>query len=488
MAIFSGTSAAERLVGSQQNDSVDAGRDDDIVVGLAGHDRLLGNQGNDFLYGGDGDDRVEGGIGQDTLFGGPGRDTLLGNEASDELLGGAGDDHLLGGQGDDVLRGHSGNDILRGQEGDDVLYASDGDDLLVGSAGSDRLVGGSGNDIYQFEPGQNVEIVVDPSGTDRIEFAPSIRYEDLRFRSNGSDLFIDHVAANGSTLSVQLVGQYATGNIEQLYMPQFGEVRVWDGRAFSVVDNPPALTLPPELPPPLPPPSPPPPPPPPPLPPPPPPPPPPPSPGQPTNGDDQIHGTAGDDVLAGGSGNDTLFGFDGNDTLNGGPGDDGLAGVNGDDILDGGPGNDVFIGGLGTDIMIGGAGADLFSYSVSSGDVVSDGGLAIILDYDQAQDFLLLGIDIKDYQAPSGLIVPGLLLEDQEVRYLLDTNSNGLVDGDDLHADVSDLQGQPSLIIDMGSLAKLFLDAAHPAAATIDLAGIGLLGVTSIPAPLTLDG
>jgi hypothetical protein len=138
--------------------------------------------------------------------------------------------------------------------------------------------------------------------------------------------------------------------------------------------------------------------------------------------------------------------------------------------------------------MIGGAGADIFSYGVSSGDVVSDGGLAVILDYNQAQDFLLLGIDIKDYQAPSGLIVPGLLLEEQDVRYLLDTNSNGLVDGDDLHADVTDLEGKPSLIIDMGGLAKLFLDAAHPAGTTIDLAGIGLLAVTNIPAPLTLDG
>jgi Ca2+-binding RTX toxin-like protein len=59
------------------------------------------------------------------------------------------------------------------------------------------------------------------------------------------------------------------------------------------------------------------------------------------SGADVLVGRGGNDVVDTGSGNDSLDGGDGNDTLAGGPGDDVLTGGTGTNILDGGTGNDL---------------------------------------------------------------------------------------------------------------------------------------------------
>lgn len=75
-------------------------------------------------------------------------------------------------------------------------------------------------------------------------------------------------------------------------------------------------------------------------------------------GDDIIYAGAGDDVVIGGAGDDVLHGEDGNDTLNGGEGDDQLSGHEGDDRLFGGTGNDSLLGGSGDDRLYAGTGDD----------------------------------------------------------------------------------------------------------------------------------
>lgn len=130
--IFFGNAGSDRLFGNGGDDTVAAGRDNDIVQGDDGDDLLFGNLGNDQLFGNDDDD---------TIFGG--RD--------DDLLRGEGDDDLLSGDlGNDTLTGGGDEDTLLGGDGDDKLFGDNGDDLLLGGAGVDDLRGGDGDDTFVF--------------------------------------------------------------------------------------------------------------------------------------------------------------------------------------------------------------------------------------------------------------------------------------------------------------------------------------------------
>lgn len=116
------------------------------------------------------------------------------------------------------------------------------------------------------------------------------------------------------------------------------------------------------------------------------PPPPPPPPSGPTEGDDNLTGTAGPDTIDGLGGNDTINGLDGGDTINGGDGNDTIYAGDGQDYVQGGAGDDVihsgdsdnytfpeFIwDGAGNDIVYGEGGQDIV-YG-SAGNDYYDGG------------------------------------------------------------------------------------------------------------------
>ena len=150
------TDEGETLIGTKEQDEIDALGGDDFVYGLAGDDLLLGGRGSDFvsgeegddvLGGGDGDDSVSGGQGNDQLFGEAGNDYLAGENGHDWMSGGDGLDTLDGGSGDDVLEGGNDDDVLSGEAGNDRLFGEAGNDVLSGEAGKDELSGGDGNDI-----------------------------------------------------------------------------------------------------------------------------------------------------------------------------------------------------------------------------------------------------------------------------------------------------------------------------------------------------
>ena len=60
---------------------------------------------------------------QNDLYGHGGNDTLEGLGSSDFLFGGDGDDVLKGGNGKDILRGQRGGDLMDGGGNDDTFYA-----------------------------------------------------------------------------------------------------------------------------------------------------------------------------------------------------------------------------------------------------------------------------------------------------------------------------------------------------------------------------
>lgn len=91
--VFTGTSAANDILGNAQNN---------VIRGAGGNDLLAGSGGNDTLYGDAGRDRLEGGAAADRLFGGSGADTLGGGTGNDRLTGGSGADVFVFGRNGDA--------------------------------------------------------------------------------------------------------------------------------------------------------------------------------------------------------------------------------------------------------------------------------------------------------------------------------------------------------------------------------------------------
>ncbi|HMQ94001.1 MAG TPA: DVUA0089 family protein [Amaricoccus sp.] len=94
---------------------------------------------------------ITGDSGANTLLGGAEDDIIRGFQGNDRLEGRAGDDRLYGGHGSDTLLGGGGNDLLFGGSGDDTLYGGDGDDILDGGLGRDVMYGGAGADVFRFD-------------------------------------------------------------------------------------------------------------------------------------------------------------------------------------------------------------------------------------------------------------------------------------------------------------------------------------------------
>lgn len=81
------TAFADRLVGTDGNDTIDGLGGGDLIYGRDGQDQITGGDGNDMLDGGRDADTVSGGLGDDRMTGGDGADTLVGDAGSDQLNG-----------------------------------------------------------------------------------------------------------------------------------------------------------------------------------------------------------------------------------------------------------------------------------------------------------------------------------------------------------------------------------------------------------------
>lgn len=210
------------------------------------------------------------------------------------------------------------------------------------------------------------------------------------------------------------------------------------------------------------------------------------------DGDDTLHGGAGLDALHGGTGDDELFGHDGNDTLFGEAGDDSLVGSDGDDDLVGGEGNDVLHGDIGDDRLQGGTGADtLFggwgndviiglsgegmeartdylnggggddlilagardivtagegADSIALGDWLSAAGhQAQILDYDSAEDSLMVVYDDLSDQEPEVTLEPDEMDPETTHIVLNGVRITAVANAADLTLDQIALIGQTTL-------------------------------------------
>ncbi len=235
----------EAVIGTQQNDTMLGGGNDELLDGNAGDDLLAGNFGNDTLIGGDGNDTLFGSDGNDFLSGGAGNDTLKGGTGDDTFIGDDGDDLIVmsnvaasswidGGAGIDTLDysgvnsglenvvvnletgivekwidgafvgidtvhnvesviGTGQNDIVIGSVLDDVINGGGGNDALSGGAGADTFVqtalsgntfidGGSGTDTIDYSRMGDISINVD--------FAAGIVLKYLADELVGQDMLV----------------------------------------------------------------------------------------------------------------------------------------------------------------------------------------------------------------------------------------------------------------------------------------------------------
>jgi Ca2+-binding RTX toxin-like protein len=330
-----GGAGNDTILGSQIDDDLFGGGDDDRIVGdnseSGGADLASGEDGDDTMVWnpGDGDDVNDGGGGTDTIEvngGGGAEDFTVAPSATAgqitfrrespapfsvegidserlDLNAGGGDDSMEsttangflldidGGDGNDLLDGGDGPDLLAGGNGDDDLF---GDDNPAGTR--DTVQGGAGDDFMVWDPGDDDDTNDGGDGTDTVEVNGG----------GGSETFTVAPGATAGRISFNRTSAPAfnvdIGTAERLDLNAGG-------------------------------------------------------------GDDSMTSTTG-----------TGFFLD----LDGGPGNDTLDGGDDPDLLTGGDGNDRLIGdnnAAGTrDTAQGGAGDDTLVWNPGDGDDTNDGG------------------------------------------------------------------------------------------------------------------
>ena len=147
----------ERLIGSEQADTLTGNGGGNSLVGGGGDDTLNGEGGNDTLVGGAGADSLNGGSGTDTASYADSAAAVMvslttgtgsGGDAAGDFLSSI--ESLIGSGQADTLTGSGGANSLVGGGGDDTLNGEGGNDTLVGGAGADSLNGGSGTDTASY--------------------------------------------------------------------------------------------------------------------------------------------------------------------------------------------------------------------------------------------------------------------------------------------------------------------------------------------------
>ncbi|ESQ73918.1 M10 family metallopeptidase C-terminal domain-containing protein [Asticcacaulis sp. AC402] len=376
-ASYSLTSGTYTTTGGTQNilnfEHVNAGNQNDTILGSDAVNTLYGNGGNDLISGQAGDDNVYGGDGDDTLIGSSGDDYLnageAGTNAGDVLSGSDGNDIILS-SGNGNYTGGSGNDTIfagitngfgpediDGGTGIDLLVAStftgnyainlttgetnffyesfigfedvitgNGNDTVTGTSGANDITTGAGND--SINGGAGVDDINGGAGDDTISGSTS--YDVL---DGGADFdVVDYAFILGGTGAVidLAAGTWTSGfNVETMIN--------FEGAIGGTI----AETM------------------------------------QGTSDVNLFDGNGGNDVLNGYGGNDTLIGGSGNDSLNAGSGQDSVDGGTGNDTIQssgfgtylGGDGNDlIYVGNGFPESLDGGAGNDTLDAAATTFD------------------------------------------------------------------------------------------------------------------------
>lgn len=100
-----------------------------------------------------------------------GDDVIIAGKNNDRIKAKAGDDRICAGPGRDTVDAGGGNDRILGKGGRDRIFAGDGDDFVFGGPKNDRLFGGPGQDDLKGNGGRDICDGDDP-GTEEDDGAP----------------------------------------------------------------------------------------------------------------------------------------------------------------------------------------------------------------------------------------------------------------------------------------------------------------------------
>lgn len=160
LKVFTATSRADKLNGTNSNDRIDLGSGNDAVNSHFGNDTVLGGAGNDLIDTCGDSDKANGGAGGDLI------------------VAGDGNDQIEGGSGKDVVYAQQGRDRIEGDGGADKLWALDRSDVTQdGDRAGDRVSGGAGSDSIYTRDGEVDKISCGPD-RDRVIADPVDRILD----------------------------------------------------------------------------------------------------------------------------------------------------------------------------------------------------------------------------------------------------------------------------------------------------------------------
>ncbi|WP_255646713.1 hypothetical protein [Inquilinus sp. Marseille-Q2685] len=195
MPVFSGTAAADRIVGSAEAD------------------RVYGLDGNDTLYGVGGNDVLDGGRGGDILVGGLGNDVYFVDSAGDRVVERAGEgvdrvharvSHQLAAYVENLILEGTADLAGTGNALNNAIIGNAGNNVLNGSAGDDLLIGGRGDDVYDVDSAGDRIQELGNEGYDRVRasvsFTLSSNIEELNLTGTGA------VNGAGNALANTIVG------------------------------------------------------------------------------------------------------------------------------------------------------------------------------------------------------------------------------------------------------------------------------------------
>jgi len=126
------------------------------------------------------------------------------------FLGSPVDDTMVTTPDPEYIDAFAGNDVIIAGDGNDWLEGHEGDDELTGGPGDDYLFGGDGNDQYYYEPGDGNDLIIDPSGANRLPLAAELSPTVIMI-PDGPDLILQ-ITAPGAEASILILNYFTYFN------------------------------------------------------------------------------------------------------------------------------------------------------------------------------------------------------------------------------------------------------------------------------------